>query len=55
MTTVYIVRVRDVYARDTVEEIDVTSKPEANVWLKEWRGMYSKEDGFSVTCKTEER
>jgi hypothetical protein len=48
---VFLVRVRDVYAKCDVEEADVLSKQEADAWVKEWRSMYSREDGFRVTCK----
>jgi hypothetical protein len=51
MIEVFVVRVRDVYAKCDVEEADVLSKKEADGWLKEWRAMYSREDGFRVTCK----
>ena len=51
LVEVYEVRVRDVYAKCDVEEADVPTKKEADMWLKEWRGMYSREDGFRVTCK----
>jgi hypothetical protein len=55
---VWIVRVRDVYCGvrgEYVEEIDVLREDEAKKWLREWKSMYSREDGFSVTMKQELR
>ena len=52
MTTLYMIRVRDVYcgARgEYVEEQDVLNEAEAKKWAREWRSMYSKDDGYSVT------
>ena len=54
----YVVRVRDAYCGvrgEYVEEIDVLREDEAKKWLKEWRSMYNREDGYSVTMKKEIR
>lgn len=55
---VYVVRVRDVYCGvrgQYVEEQDVLDRDEANRWLREWKSMYSREDGYSVKLTVEQR
>ena len=51
--TIYQVRVRDQYAPRGcfVEEWDVHTKAEADAWLKQFRGEYEKDCGFTISCK----
>lgn len=56
--TVFIVRVRDIYCGvrgQYVEEQDVRTREEANLWLHEWKTMYSREDGYSVKLTVVQR
>lgn len=34
-----------------IEEWDVTTKPEADAWLKQFRKEYPKDDGYTIKCK----
>lgn len=53
--TTYIVRVRDNYAPKGhyIDEMDVATKDEAKAWVKAFRKLHTKDDGYTVTLTEE--